>query len=124
MRHRVKKIRFGRGYDFNKMLIRKLLINFFIRAKLETTLKRATAIRPVIEKIVDRAKDKNEANHNYLLKIINQEKVIKILFDQIGPALKDKISGYVRIIKLGQRDSDGSAMARIEWVYPVVLKNN
>ena len=35
-------------------------------------------------------------------------------------ALKDKVGGYVRIVRLGMRHSDGSEMARLEWAYPVV----
>ncbi len=123
MRHRVKKIRFGGGRDANRMLVRKLLVNFFTRGKLETTLSRAKAIRPTVERIVEKSKEKTEANKNCLLKTLDQKKVVNILFDQIGPVFKDKHGGYVRVVKLGQRSSDGGERARIEWTQPVVLES-
>lgn len=121
MRHKVKHIKFKFGQDSNQMLIRKLLVSFLKRSKIEITLAKAKILKSVVEKIVEKAKTKTEANKNYLLKKLAQDEVIDMLFNQIGPALKDKVGGYVRIIKIGQRDSDGASMARLEWVYPIVL---
>ncbi len=122
MRHRIKKVKFGGGRDANRMLARKLLVNFLIKGKLETSLAKAKTMRSLIERTVEKSKEKSEANKNYLLKMVDQKKVVNILFDQIGPVFKDRHGGYVRIVKLGRRSSDGGEMARIEWTQPVVLK--
>ncbi len=121
MRHRIKKTKFKWGQDANKMLLRKLLINFFTRGKVETTLPKAKVLKSLIEKMANKAKEKTESNKNYLLKNIGRPEMVRMLFDQVGPVLKEKTGGYVRIIRLGQRISDGAEMARIEWVYPVVV---
>lgn len=121
MRHRVKKIKFKSGYDANKMLIRKLATNFFLKGKLTTTLAKAKAIKPVIEKLVEKMKVENEANKNYLLRKLNNKQLIKLAFSNIGPALSKINGGYVKIIKGDVRISDGSKTAQILWVYPVVL---
>lgn len=120
MRHRVKKIKFNFGKDANKALIRKLAINFLDKGYLQTTLTKAKILKSYIEKLVTKMKIKNESNKNYLLKYLGNKKIVEDGFDRIGPALLKVQGGYVRIIKIGTRNNDGSLLAKIEWVYPVV----
>lgn len=122
MRHRVKKIKFRRGRDANRMLIRKLVRNFITKAKIRTTLKKANVLKSAVERLIEKAKTETEANKNYLLRVFNDEDLVTRMFKEIGTALKDKVGGYVRIVKIGVRRSDGSEMARLEWVYPVVTE--
>ena len=68
MKHRVKKMRFGRGYDFNKMMVRKLSVNFFLKGHLSTTLARLKIIKPFIETLISKMKKETISNKNYLLK--------------------------------------------------------
>ncbi len=120
MRHRVKKIKFKQGKDATKMMVIKLVVNFLKKGEMITTLKRAKIAKSCIEKLVGKAKIKTEANKNFLLRFIGDKKLINDLFDRIGVAVKDIKGGYVRIIKIGKKDSDGSETARLEWAYPVI----
>jgi large subunit ribosomal protein L17 len=120
MRHRVKKIKFSDGYDANRALVRKLAVNFFLKGKLTTTLARAKAIKPVIEKLIEKMKIRTESNLNYLRQKLNNDQVIEIAFSDISPIIKKINGGYIRIIKLGKRNSDGTEMSKIEWVYPII----
>ena len=120
MRHRVKKIKFKQGKDATKMMVVKLVVNFFKKGEIITTLKRAKIAKSYIEKLVEKSKIKNEANKNFLLRFIGDKKLINDLFDRIGVALKDIKGGYVRIVKIGKRESDGSEIARLEWAYHVI----
>jgi large subunit ribosomal protein L17 len=120
MRHRVKKLKFSNGVDANRAIVRKLALNFFLNGKLATTLSRAKAIKPVIERLIEKMKVKTEANVNYLKHKLNNLEVIKIAYKDINPVIAKINGGYVRIIKLGKRESDGAETARIEWVYPII----
>lgn len=120
MRHGVKKIKFSNGVDANRAIVRKLAINFFLRGKLSTTLPKAKAIKPVLERLIEKMKVKTEANVNYLRKKLDNKEVIKMAYRDIGPVVAKINGGYVRIVKLGQRESDGAETARIEWVYPII----
>jgi len=122
MKHRVKKMRFGRGYDFNKMMVRKLSVNFFMKGHLSSTLARLKTIKPFIETLISKMKKETSSNKNYLLKILNNQKVVKMGFDNFGKAILNVKGGYLRIIKYGQRNSDGSEFGRLEWAYPVVIE--
>ncbi len=116
MKHRVKKSKFHFGRDANRMLLRKLAINFIKNNKIVTTDAKAKVLKPYIEKLVEKSKNKTEANKNVLLKKVNDKLIIQKLFKQIGPKFKNRIGGYVRIIKLGIRELDGAKMSRVEWV--------
>ncbi len=120
MRHRVKKIKFSNGYDANRALVRKLAVNFFLKGRLTTTLAKAKAIKPVIEKLIEKMKVKTESNLNYLRHKLDNNKVIEIAYNDISPVVGKINGGYIRIIKLGKRNSDGAEMGKIEWVYPIV----
>ena len=99
----------------------KLIRNFITHGKLKTTLKKAKVLKSEIEKFVEKTKIKTEANKNFLLWTLNDKKLVKSAFEQIGATLKDKVGGYVRVVKLGFRLSDGSEIAQLEWVYPVLI---
>ena len=47
---------------------------------------------------------------------LRQPKAVKVLFDEIVPSMEGRHGGYTRIVKLGQRRSDGSEMCMLEWV--------
>ena len=120
MRHRVKKIKFSDGYDANRALTRKLAVNFFLKGKLTTTLAKAKAIKPVIEKLIEKMKVKAESNLNYLKQKLDSNKVIEVAYKDISPVIEKINGGYIRIIKLGKRNSDGAEMGRVEWAYPII----
>ena len=120
MRHRVKKIKFSQGRDANRMLVRKLAKNFITNARIETTLKKAKVLKSVVEKLVEKTKAETEANKNYLLKSLNDKNLVTRMFKEVGSGMKDKVGGYVRIVRLGIQRADGSEMARLEWTNPIV----
>ncbi|MBI3366520.1 50S ribosomal protein L17 [Candidatus Roizmanbacteria bacterium] len=124
MYHRIKKIKFRAGKDANRMLVKKLLFNFLSVGKITTTLKKTKVLKSVVEKLVEKAKKNTEANKNYILRLITDKKTIRFLFDTIGPTLRDKNGGYVKVVRLGSRSSDGSEMARLEWAYPIVIETS
>ncbi|MBI2051545.1 hypothetical protein HYT33_02160 [Candidatus Roizmanbacteria bacterium] len=121
MRHRRKVKKFKSGKDANKMLFRKLTRNFLSRGTIVTSLKKAKVLKSEIEKSVQKAKKNTQASRNVLLKKIADKRIIDILSKQVVPVFTDVSSGFVRLIKLGQRASDGTEMVKVEWTKPVVL---
>lgn len=121
MKHGLKKLKIKGGKDANDMLMRKLATNFIEHGHMVTTEKKAKALKPFMEKIVEKSKENKESNKNYLQKFFTQKKYLTALFEQVGPALKDKQGGYVKIKTLNQRETDGAIMCKIEWSLPVVI---
>lgn len=116
MRHQKKKKTLDRARGPRKALLRGLLVNFFLNKKMKTTLAKAKAIKPIAERLINRAKKDDLATRRYLLARLNDQKAVNKLIKDIAPQYKDRAGGYTRIIKLGARQGDGADIAQIELV--------
>lgn len=101
--------------------MRKLMVNFISMGKITTTQTKAKLLKTFIERLVEKTKQETEANRNYLLRYVPYIHIVRKLFSNVGPAMKDKIGGYVTLEKLYQRESDGALMVRMQWSNPVVM---
>lgn len=104
------------------MLTRKLLKNFILQGKMTTTEKKIKVVKEQVEKLVHFAKRNTEATRILIRGRLADKKVEEALFKYVAPVFKDKISGFTTLTHLTQRDSDGAAVARINWSLPVVLE--
>lgn len=115
----MRKLNKGRQFSMKKgprvALLRKLTHNLLVHEKIKTTEAKAKTLRGVVEKLITRGKTASVANRRILAKEMNPAMVKKVV-EEISPRYKDRKGGYTRIVKLGQRDSDGSKMAIIELV--------
>ena len=133
MRHLKRNAKLGRKGEHRNAMLANMVCSLIRHKRVTTTVAKAKAVRPVAEKIVTlgkkgtiharrlatarlRYKDRKmlpsrEANQKFW-----QNDVIRILFEEIAPSMKDRNGGYTRIIKLGERRGDASQLAVIEWV--------
>jgi large subunit ribosomal protein L17 len=81
-----------------------------------TTEAKAKAIRPVVEKVVTKAKKGGVHNQRQVVAFIRDKDMAHKLFEEIAPRYADRPGGYTRILKLGPRQGDNAPMARIEFV--------
>jgi large subunit ribosomal protein L17 len=117
MRHHNNKRKFGRKKNQRKALMTSLVSNLILREKIRTTEAKAKEIRPMVEKLITRAKKDTLANRKIVLaSLMNRRREIKKLFEKIAPRYADRKGGYTRILKLGARKSDGAKTAIIELV--------
>lgn len=115
MRHLVKQKKFHRESGQRKALMKALLTALVAHGKIKTTAAKAKALRPEIEKVITRSKVKNIGSIRSLRRVLSEQTTQK-LFNEISPRYAERKGGYTRIVKLGQRRSDGSQMAQIEFV--------
>ena len=116
MRHKKTTPSLSRKVGPRKALLRGLATSLVLNGKMKTTLAKAKAIQPIIEKHITTGKKKNLANRRQLLKYFYEEKAVNILLDELGPKYKERPGGYTRIAKLGKRKGDDAEMALIELV--------
>lgn len=115
MKHLKKTRKFHREAGQRKALLKALITALIMNGKIKTTEAKAKEVRPRIEKMVSKAKVK-DINAMRLIRRTLAEKVTKKLFDEVAVKYTDRNGGYTRVVKLGQRRSDGSKMAQIEFV--------
>lgn len=115
MRHLKKGRKFSRERDQRKALLKGLLEALILHEKVKTTLARAKELKPLIEKKVSVAKNKSLSNIRLLRKSLS-EKSVKKLINEIAPRFSLVAGGYVRIVKLTPRKTDGAKMAIIQFV--------
>ena len=100
-----------------KALIRSLSRGLIIHKKIKTTEAKAKELRPIIEKIITKARiNKSAENQRFVFRKIPDTKAVKKIFDEIAPQYKERKGGYTRIIKLPPRKNDKAKMAIIEFV--------
>ena len=121
MRHRVKTVKLGRTSQHRDLMLANQAGSLIQHGRIKTTLAKAKALRPVVEKLVTVAKKGTLHSRRIALsRLINNEDWVKKLFGEIAPRFQERNGGYTRILKLGMRNSDASPMALIEWVDNVV----
>jgi len=116
MRHGKKIVKLGRTSAHRKALLRNLATNLLKRERMVTTIDKAKAVRPYVEKLITRAKEASVHNKREAAKRIQDRKVLIKLFDEIGPRFKERPGGYTRIMRLGLRPGDAAERAIIEFV--------
>jgi len=116
MNHHKAKRTLGRKKNQYNALMRSLARNLVRDEKIVTTEAKARELRPVVEKLVTRAKTDSVANRRVLTARLNDETLSKKLIEKIAPNYKDRSGGYTRITKLPLRVKDAAKMAHIEFV--------
>jgi len=115
MRKRKKGRKLSRKRDQRKALLKALVSALILRERIQTTEAKAKEISGLTEKFITRAKKGGIANRRILLKFFSPN-ITKKFIGEIASRYQGRAGGYTRILKLGQRKSDGAKMAIIELV--------
>ena len=117
MRHQRKTVKLGRTQGHRNALLSNLAVSLIDHGQIKTTVAKAKAVRPFVEKLVTKAKTGTlHSRRMALADLRHNESAVRKLFTEIGPLNAERKGGYTRIVKLGMRRSDAAEMAIIEWV--------
>lgn len=118
MKHHQTKRKFGLKSNQRKALLRSLLVSLIKHESIVTTEARAREIRPLVEKMITRAKTDNLFNRRILISRLgsSHQQEVEKLFSSLAKRFADVPGGYVRVVKLPQRAGDASPMAVIQFV--------
>ena len=116
MRHRRTGATLDRKAGPRRALLRNLATSVLLYEHINTTLAKAKAVRPMVEKIITRGRVKSLANRRELMKVLMTQTAVEKVLEELGPRYATRPGGYTRIIKLGTRKGDGAEMAQIQLV--------
>ncbi|MBP6911581.1 MAG: 50S ribosomal protein L17 [Candidatus Pacebacteria bacterium] len=118
MRHHNNVKKFGREKNQRVALMQSLARNLIMKERITTTVVKAKALRPYVEKMVTKAKRGTEiaVRRELIAELRNKNDAAKKLIADIAPRYMERAGGYTRVMKLPPRLADGASMAIIEFV--------
>ena len=114
MRHKVAGFKLGRTTSHRRSLLRNLVTSLILEERIETTIPKAKALRPQIEKMITLGKRGDLAARRQAAAYVMTDEALKKLFETLGPRFGDRQGGYTRIIRSGWQSGDGADKAFIE----------
>lgn len=116
MRHRKAGYRLQRDVSARRALLRNLVTSVVMDERIETTITKAKAAKPIVEKMITLAKEGTLHSRRQAASYLMTPESVKKLFDKLGPRFGQRNGGYTRIIRVGFRQGDGAETALLELV--------
>ncbi len=116
MRHGRKVNHLGRQKGHRDALLANLAVALITHKRINTTLAKAKALRVYVEPLITKSKEDTTHNRRTVFSYLQDKEAVAELFREISNKVADRPGGYLRIIKLGNRQGDNAEMAMIEFV--------
>lgn len=119
MRHGMSGRKLGRTSSHRKALFANLATELLRHEQIKTTLAKAKDLRSVVEPLITKAcngkgTDGELAARRLIMRTVNDEAVVRKLFDELAPKFQKRNGGYTRVLKAGFRKGDAAPMAIME----------
>jgi large subunit ribosomal protein L17 len=114
MRHRKGGFKLGRNTSHRRALLRNLVTSIILNDRVHTTITKAKATRPIVEKMITLGKNGSVHARRQALAYLMTPESVDRLFAVVAPRYTTRPGGYSRIVRTGIRKGDSSEMAYIE----------
>jgi large subunit ribosomal protein L17 len=116
MRHRRGGFKLKRDISARRALLRNLVTSMVMDERIETTIPKAKAAKPLVEKMITLAKEGTLHSRRQAASYLMTPESVKKLFDKLGPRFGQRNGGYTRIVRIGYRQGDGAEICKLELV--------
>ena len=116
MRHGKKINHLSRKTAHRKAMLANMACSLIEHKRINTTITKAKALRQYVEPIITKSKDDSTHNRRIVFSYLRDKFAVSELFRDVAVKVGDRPGGYVRIIKLGNRQGDNASMAMVELV--------
>jgi large subunit ribosomal protein L17 len=114
MRHKVAGYKLGRNTSHRRSLLRNLVTSVIMEERIETSVAKAKAARPLVEKMITLGKRGDLAARRRAASYLMTDEALVKLFDTIGPRFGDRDGGYTRVVRTHWNKGDGMDKAFLE----------
>jgi len=115
-RHGYQGTKFGRERDQRRALLKSLAESLIIYESIETTLPKAKAVVPYVEKLITKAKKADLHSRRQVISSLQTVSTAHKLVDEIAPKLAGRTSGHLHVERTTNRRGDNAEMARVSFV--------
>ena len=115
-RHGYKGTKFHRERDQREALIKSLAEALIINESIETTLPKAKAVVPYVEKLITKAKKGDLHNRRQIVSSLQTVASAHKLVDELAPKMAGRTSGHLRVTRTVFRRGDNAELARVSFV--------
>ncbi len=122
MRHLKSGYKLKRDGGSRKSLLRNLVTSVIEHERIVTTVIKAKAAKPLVEKMITLAKQDTLHARRQAAKFLETPGSVKKLFDKLGARFGQRNGGYTRVVRLGWRKGDGAEQAILELVGSELVK--
>ena len=116
MRHGKKFNHLGRQTAHRKAMLANMACSLIEHKRINTTVAEAKALRVFVEPLITKSKSDTTHNRRVVFSYLRDKYAVTELFKEISVKIADRPGGYIRIIKLGNRQGDNAPMAMVELV--------
>jgi large subunit ribosomal protein L17 len=122
MKHRVVGKKLARDRGHRQALFKNLLSALILHGEIKTTEAKAKAVQRLFEKLVTKSRPGTVSVRRRVGTYLNSRQVVNRLVDEITPLLKNRTSGFTRLIRLEKRQGDNAPMVKLVLVAKPVVK--
>src|SRR5580658_2292878 len=122
MKHNVSGYKLKRNIASRKALFKGLVTSIIEHERVVTTVPKAKAVRPLVDKMITLAKRDTLHTRRQAAAFLETPDAVKKLFDKLGTRFGQRNGGYTRVVRLGWRKGDGAEQAMVELVGSELVK--
>src|ERR1700730_17596015 len=122
MRHKRSGFKLKRDAGSRNSLLKNLVTSVIEHERIVTTVPKAKAARPLVEKMITLAKRDTLHTRRQAAAFLETPAAVKKLFDKLGTRFGQRTGGYTRVVRLGWRKGDGAEQAMLELVGSELVK--
>ncbi len=116
MRHLKAGYKLGRNTSHRRALLRNLVTSLVLEERIQTTLPKAKAMRPWVERMITLGKRGDLNARRQAASFLMTREAVDKLFETVSPRMGDRNGGYLRIIRSGWQKGDGAELAFVELI--------
>jgi len=114
MRHRLATWKLGRNTSHRRALLRNLVTSLILEDRIETTVPKAKAMRPHVERMITLGKRGDQHARRQAGSYLMTSDAVERLFETVAPRFGQRQGGYLRIVRKGFQIGDGAEKVFIE----------
>ncbi len=122
MRHKIAGFKLKRDPSARRALLRGLVTSVIEQERVITTVPKAKAVKPLVDKMITLAKRDTLHARRQAASFLMTPASVQKLFEKLGTRFGQRAGGYTRIIRLGWRKGDGAEQAMLELVGSQLVK--